>query len=131
MFCPNCASKIEGNQNFCAQCGHSFEDWSDPSLQKDLKRKNRKIWFYIIVLLTLGLTFWGFHSLFFSSDDLETVAKAQLNEIQKNQITKAYYEYSSSQFKNQISLLSITLASLIILAYFEINLTRLPNFKNN
>lgn len=105
MFCPNCASKIEDNQNFCAHCGHSFEDWNDPAhLQKEQKRKNPKIWFYIIFLVALGLTFWGFHTLFFSSNDLETVAKAQLNEIQKNQITKAYYEYSSSQFKNQISL---------------------------
>ncbi|MEC7840187.1 MAG: DUF4864 domain-containing protein [Chlamydiota bacterium] len=108
MYCTNCGSKVEEDQKFCNTCGHSFESWdelSHPALQKSSSSKRYSpVWIYLIFITTLGLMVWGFYSAINGSNGLEQIGENQLQEIKKNQITKAYYEFSSTKFKEKTSL---------------------------
>lgn len=104
MFCPSCGFKIESNQNFCPNCGHSFENWNEPSPSSQTFIGRNKGKFYLLFLITFFLTVWGFYSALHSGNKLEELTNSQLSEIKKKQLTKAYYEYASSQFKKSTSL---------------------------
>lgn len=104
MFCPSCGFKNETNQNFCPNCGHSFENWSEPSPPTSTFMGRNKGKFYILFLITFFLMLWGLYSSIYSGNKLEEIITSQLSEIKKNHLTRAYYEYSSSQFKKTTSL---------------------------
>jgi len=108
MYCSNCGSKVKEDQKFCKECGHSFESWdelSHPALRTDShSRRYSPFWLYAIFSITLGLMIWGFYSALSGSKGLEQIGESQLEEIKKNQITKAYYEFSSTKFKEKTSL---------------------------
>lgn len=109
MYCPKCGCLIEDDShNFCPSCGANFsKDFDYPASatpeQPHPFVKTTPTWFYILMFITLSLMSWGFYALFNTGTPLESIVKSQLSEIQKHQMTKAYYEYSSSEFKKNSS----------------------------
>lgn len=109
MYCPKCGCLLEENNNFCPGCGNclSKNDLFSPDYhQVETEKFQRKTpaWFYCLVSVTLLLCGWGFYAIFTAGESLEVIVYNQLNEIEEQQITKAYYEYASAEFKKKVSL---------------------------
>lgn len=103
MFCPKCGAKVEGNHSFCPLCGCSFEEWgyfsNNHSPTANHNQRGSRLWFYLILLVTIALLTWGAYSQYRSGEILSRLVKLQLADIQSNQITKAYYEHASTEYK--------------------------------
>jgi Domain of unknown function (DUF4864) len=109
MFCPKCGAPIDNDHSYCAQCGCSLEEWGvmshhHPTSTSTQPRKKTASWFYVIVTLSFFLMIWGLYSFITGVDALSSTVKTQLAEIKSNKLTKAYYEYTSSEFRTKKTL---------------------------
>jgi len=105
MYCPKCGAEIDEDHHYCTACGHPISDEAEEtSSLKPEAHRHSPTWFYLLVITVLSLMLWGFYASYNSGKELESVVTNQLNEVKEKKITKAYYEYSSSEFKKNNTL---------------------------
>lgn len=95
MFCTHCGTKIESGMTACPHCGEP--------VHFPAKKSKFPLW----LRLLLGLVLIGFVAaffLFFTETDPAKTVENQLNALGQNQLTEAYYEFTSSEFQHATSL---------------------------
>lgn len=93
MFCSHCGVKVEGQPDFCPNCG---EKMLAPA-------KSSRSWLkYLIGLVLLGILIL-FLSNLGESDPLDPV-KGQLDAINEKKISLAYYNFTTLDFQKSTSL---------------------------
>ncbi|WP_213106518.1 DUF4864 domain-containing protein [Candidatus Protochlamydia amoebophila] len=108
MFCSQCGTEIGKNDQICPSCGTSFHksisgaSATIPSSQS-VKKKKMPLWFKILIgvafLLLVGVT----GGILFTETLVDVIDK-QLEALRNNEISKAYYEYTSKEFQAATSL---------------------------
>ncbi len=88
MFCKHCGSKVEGHHLFCPTCGERLDAHGKkfPTLLK-----------WISALLILGALVSGY--LFYNTTEPQKAVQDQLVALKNNQLTEAYYSFTSKEFQ--------------------------------
>lgn len=97
MFCSKCGSDLPKDSEFCSSCG----DNQKPPLKP---KRRMPFWFILLFGITLIGVGAGFYSAFNSLGGMGQAAQDQLDAIKTNQMTKAYYGYTSKDFQSSTSL---------------------------
>jgi predicted nucleic acid-binding Zn ribbon protein len=95
MYCTHCSAEIEEEHIFCPTCGKRLSE--EPKTAKSFRWIKRLLWTLAIVALSAYLYFS-------SSSDPSDAVIGQLQSIGSNELTKAYYGYTSPAFQETTSL---------------------------
>jgi len=88
MFCRNCGKEIPNNERVCPFCG-----------------EGKKMPAWIKLLLLAGLVFILSVTIFlFAGEAALDVVESQIQSLRQNQMTEAYYKYTSPKFQEATSL---------------------------
>lgn len=93
MFCSHCGFKVDSSQAICPQCGERLH----------ADKRKMPFWFKLLLGLALAALLLGL-GLFIFEDKPEATVESQLNALGKNQLTEAYYGYTSNLFQEATSL---------------------------
>lgn len=94
MFCKFCGSEINDKDSACPSCG-KIEN-SDP--HKAPAHKKLPLWIKLLFLIAgLGIVITSISVV--ANDNAEEVVSEQLKSIRSNQLTQAYYGYTSKEFQ--------------------------------
>lgn len=88
MICPKCGSSI--TENKCRHCNSN--------------RKHRSVWLKLIALIAVAASLFLLVHHLLVDNDLSTPVKGQLSAIRDDQLTEAYYGYTSEDFQKTVSL---------------------------
>lgn len=106
MFCTHCGSQIKDNAKFCAACGQpsvAAEGHTTPPPQPLVQKKAMPFWLKIVTALAiLALIVVSMGILF--TESIVEVVDDQLDTLKSNDVTKAYYAYTSSGFQKSTTL---------------------------
>ncbi len=105
MICQNCGSNEDLNALYCSKCGQQLQrkNASEKPVKETFAKKKIPLWFKFIAGLAVVLALLASFVIAFS-DDLEGIARSQLESLQANQITEAYYKYTSKEFRSSTTL---------------------------
>lgn len=95
MYCSHCSAKIEEDHIFCPTCGKRLSE--QPHSSWIMVWLKRYLWALAIILITLFFYYSA------ASDPYDTIV-SQLNAIKSNELTKAYYGYTSPSFQEATTL---------------------------
>jgi ABC-type transporter MlaC component len=124
MFCSQCGTKVQSDYKFCPVCGtkviaQDLETPSTPHVDSQKIKKRMPLWFKILSILVV-LALVGVTAGILFTERLVDVVDNQLEALRKNEMTKAYYNYTSQEFQQAISL-----------EEFEEFVNEHPDFANN
>lgn len=106
MFCQNCGAELDPSLPFCSKCGNQIQKSPEahpPETAYPVVKKRIPIWFKLLASVVVLLAiFAGFIVAF--TDDLVVIAQGQLTALHTNQLTEAYYKYTSKDFQEATSL---------------------------
>lgn len=103
MFCSQCGAKVEEGAHHCTSCGHFIREGGSGSPQLTVKKKAMPFWFKIIAALSVIALIIVAMGIFFTESIVEVVDE-QLSTLRTNDITKAYYAYTSKDFQSTTTL---------------------------
>ncbi len=105
MFCTHCGAKLKEGAKFCASCGQPVvkdEEHGQPP-QPLVKKKKMPFWLKLVAALAvLALIVVSVGILF--TESIVEVIDEQLVALKANDVTKAYYAYTSKDFQKATSL---------------------------
>lgn len=113
MFCSYCNAKVEENYNFCPTCGTKLDSTTispvplptstTPSDALVVKKKPMPFWFKLIAFLAV-LALVGVTAGILFTESWVDVVDHQLEALRQNNISNAYYTYTSKDFQTATSL---------------------------
>lgn len=95
MNCPKCHAPVSNGQKFCPQCGASLPEIG-PTSRKSFGIK-LIVGLILAALLIAGLSRYG-------EENPTHVVREQVDAIQNNKLTQAYYDYTAKEFQATTSL---------------------------
>lgn len=107
MYCSHCGEELTPNYRFCPSCGTKIDESTviapEPPVHQVVQKKPMPIWFkiaaFVAVLALIGVT----AGILFT-ESLVDVVDNQLSALRENDISKAYYNYTSKDFQAATSL---------------------------
>lgn len=101
MFCRHCGIQIDPGSRFCGNCGYSTysENIYDTKHSHISPRKKAPGWFkFLIGVALVGLFLLGL--MFLTKEDIAESVEGQISALKSNQITEAYYSFTSKEFQS-------------------------------
>src|SRR4051812_754065 len=117
MLCVHCETPLEKNYKYCPNCGtcllpaaltdsyasmNENEQEPESQPQKTVKKRPMPLWFKLVLLVAV-LSLMGVTAGILFTEKLVDVVDKQLAALAKNDIQKAYYDYSSKHFQRVLS----------------------------
>jgi hypothetical protein len=112
MLCSHCSSPIHENYRYCPSCGATLPETDKnpfspsqraaPELPEDPKKRPMPLWFKVLASLTV-LALVGVTAGILFTESLVDVIDDQLEALRKSDVSAAYQEYTSNEFRNTMS----------------------------
>jgi TolA-binding protein len=117
MFCPQCGARVEKDHQYCTGCGAKLpisaqpqplaasdnESSQTPPPASTVQKKPMPLWFKIVAFIAV-LALIGVTAGILFTESLVDVVDNQLESLRKDDISKAYYSYTSKDFQAATSL---------------------------
>ncbi len=107
MLCSHCGAEVTASYQYCPSCGTKLDSSTIlPDTQPQpaaVKKKSMPIWFKIAAFLAV-LALIGVTAGILFTESLVDVVDHQLEDLRKQDISKAYYNYTSKDFRAATSL---------------------------
>ncbi|CUI17830.1 conserved hypothetical protein [Candidatus Protochlamydia naegleriophila] len=102
MFCPQCGAKADDQHKYCPSCGKVMNpnslDTAPTEPTPQIRKKPMPLWFKILVAIAVTLLIGVTAGILFT-ERLVDVIDNQLEALRQNDVTKAYYGYTSKDFQ--------------------------------
>lgn len=103
MLCSHCHSKVDPAFKYCPNCGTILNEPLPVIPASSTTKKKMPIWFQLISLLAVLALIGVTAGILFTESWVDTI-DYQLEALRENNIDKAYFDYTSKEFKATTSL---------------------------
>jgi hypothetical protein len=100
VYCIHCGASLESEARFCSQCGKKLEGESPPL---ETAKKKAPFWFKALIFIA----FFIIGALILNAlliEDLTDTVENQLKAVKNQQLTEAYYAFTSKKFQESTSM---------------------------
>lgn len=103
MFCSRCGTQVNAQYKYCPSCGAPLSLHSSSDQPKAVKKKAMPLWFKLLASLAVLALIAVTAGILFTESWVDVVDH-QLEALRQNDISKAYYAYTSKDFQKATSL---------------------------